>query len=65
MDQALADKTIDQPVYDNQQRYIEKICATGDEQTAMASLFDAAIARTAGRTTPMHARSIREATRPD
>ncbi|KWF29486.1 hypothetical protein WL84_09100 [Burkholderia cenocepacia] len=51
VDTALAEKTIDQPVYDGQQRYIakaEKICVSGDDEAAVTVLFDAAMALNVG-----------------
>ncbi|KVL22216.1 hypothetical protein WS95_08505 [Burkholderia sp. MSMB1826] len=59
---ALADKTIDQPVYDDQQRYIakaEKICASGDDEAAVTALFDAAMALNVGAD-DAYARSLKK-----
>ncbi len=51
VDQALSDKIIDGPAYDDQQRRIGKIdmiCAQGNDQTAISLLLDAAIALNIG-----------------
>lgn len=48
---ALAQHTIDQPVFEDQQRHmakIEKICAAGDEDAANALLLDAAMGLSLG-----------------
>lgn len=66
VDSALAEKTIDQPVYDNQQRHIakvEKICAAGDEQAALTLLLDAAIALNVGAD-DAYARSLNKGSDP-
>ena len=62
---ALADNTIDQPVYDDQARRIasvEKICATGDSEAANVMLLDAAIALNFGAD-DAYARSLNKTNR--
>ncbi|HIE4198209.1 MULTISPECIES: hypothetical protein [Burkholderia] len=62
VDTALAEETIDQPVYDGQQRYIakaEKICASGDDEAAVTALFDAAMALNVGAD-DTYARSLKK-----
>ncbi|WP_063551368.1 hypothetical protein [Burkholderia territorii] len=66
VNQALGDKTIDKQVYDDQQRRIgeiEKTCAAGDDQAALSSLFDAAIALNLGAD-DTYARSLNNGSAP-